>query len=194
MIKINNLKICFEALSITYPEINANKGDFVAIYGKAGSGKSTLFNIILNFIKPSFGEIFLNGLKNTDQNIFSSIHYISQFPDENLIGLTVLDDLNLWRKDIEMSNILEEFSLNKIQNIPIFNLSFGQKKALAFAALKLSQKSIWLIDEPFTGLSDNIKKQLTKLFQNFIQTNGLIIVTSCEEGEFTNLSNKEFYL
>ena len=187
IIETNYVKKKFPTKTIHFPDIIVNRGDFITIYGKSGAGKSTFCQIIVNFMQYDEGKININGINNNSQNVFEFIHYISQTPDHNLIGPTCIDDLKLWTmktdEQINFMATLKEFNLLEQISVPIWKLSFGQKKALTFSALKISEKSIWLIDEPFTGLDSDMMDILKNCFIEFLQNNGTIIVTTHMESK-----------
>ena len=163
----------YSNLDIKYPNISLINGDYLQIRGASGSGKTTLCEILVKFLSFDSGTITLNNQEISSINVFNYIHYISQFPEHNLIGPTALDELNLW--GVEINNpeiILQEFN---VPDLPIWKLSFGQKKALSFAVLKLCPRTIWILDEPFAGLDANMKEKLCELINDFRQTGGVVI-------------------
>jgi ABC-type multidrug transport system ATPase subunit len=193
MIEIKNLVKEYQGKKLRYPDFTATSGDFVAIYGKSGTGKSTLCEMIMQQIEFSEGEIIVEPYK-IDKNIFNHIHYISQNPEDNLIGPSVVDDLNLWCGKGDHNDLLREFNLSEQIESPVWKLSFGQKKALAYSALRISNKKIWLLDEPFIGMDDNIKQVIIGLFIDFMSKGGTIIVTSHTDNEFSGFANIEIFL
>ena len=197
-IEIINIKKNYPPKSIKFPDFTSINGDFVVITGKSGSGKSTFCEICAKFVKTDFGTIYINDLDINKQNVFDSIHYLSQTPSSNLIGPTSVEDIELWIdnqcaslsssykeekiKDLSKKSladsILTQFKLYEHKDTPVWNLSFGQKKILSIAGIVSVPRSIWVLDEPFSGLDEDHRLLLTDLLSTFIGNGGIIISTS----------------
>jgi heme exporter protein A len=77
-----------------------------------------------------------------------------------------------------MGGALAEFNLQELAETPVWKLSFGQKKALSFCVLSLVKRDIWILDEPFAGLDNDLTDKVKKLFCEFNDGGGIIIATS----------------
>ena len=221
MIRITNLTKRFDNVVLKYPDIIAQKGDFLLICGDSGSGKSTLCEMIAEFITPDAGAIEMDigssGLKSPlppfkkggvdgwfkkggvtqGDNVFKHIHYISQFPDHNLIGPTCFEELELWldsankgNDSVFIKNKLCEFLLDDYIDMPVWRLSFGKKKALAFCCISAIKRDIWVLDEPFAGLDSDMIVVVKNLCKAFIEGGGIIIATSHTDEDFLDLNTK----
>ena len=173
-LQIANLTKIYNNLNISFPDISANSGDLIYLIANTGSGKTTFCEIIAKFIKYDTGEIFINNNNIDNINVFEYIHYISQFPEHNLIGPTWKDDLLLWG--------IENNDYEDLHDCPIWKLSFGQKKALAFTALIHNPRNIWVLDEPYAGLDYDLANKLDNIIKNFLKNGGIVIVTANSVG------------
>jgi len=200
MIETKDLQKVYDNAVLNYPDIIANKGDFVLICGGSGTGKSTLCEMIAKFISPNSGEILLNKVNVNKQNVFDNIHYLSQFPDHNLIGPTCFEEVELWLRGQEsvnkdrIINHLDKFLLGDMIDRPIWKLSFGKKKALAFCCLDLIKRDIWVLDEPFAGLDAEIIQVIKIMFHEFVGNGGIIISTSHTDKGFEEFKTKCLFL
>jgi heme exporter protein A len=191
MIRITNLVKAFDNVVLRYPDIIANKGDFVLICGDSGTGKSTLCEMVAKFTTQDSGDIFINGIDSRKLNVFESIHYLSQFPDNNLIGPTCYEEVELWLSSQEtenrndfIKNKLNEFLLGGLIDMPVWKLSFGKKKALAFCCISVIKRDIWILDEPFAGLDSEMHVVIKNMLHEFINSGGIIIATSHSDEGF----------
>jgi heme exporter protein A len=205
MIKITGLSKTFPEKVIKYPDIFADKGDFVLVCGESGTGKTTLCEMIAGFVKHDTGSIVINGREV--RNVFEYIHYVSQLPEHNLIGSTCAEDLELWKvsnhsvgADIHVNPANQIFEgrhtglpLQDIADTPVWKISFGQKKALAFCALTMVKREIWVIDEPLAGLDKERVEEVKGMFQGFINEGGIIIATSHTEAGFEGFKKKSVF-
>ena len=200
MIETINLQKIYDNAVLKYPDFIANKGDFILICGDSGTGKSTLCEMIAKFILPNSGEILLNKVNINKLNVFESIYYLSQFPDHNLIGPTCFEEVELWFRDQEsvdkerIISYLDKFLLSDMIDRPIWKLSFGKKKALAFCCLDLIKRDIWILDEPFAGLDAEIIEVIKNMFLEFVGSGGIIIATSHSDKDFEEFKTSCLYL
>lgn len=155
-------------------------GETVAIVGPSGAGKSTIFSLLLNFYKPSEGNIYLNGVNYNDlacENIRDRLGLVTQdaviFSTtifENLAyGLETVEERDLWQA-LEMVHLKEfveslPYSLQTKVGHRGVRLSGGQKQRIALARVLIRCPSILLLDEATNALdaeSDFIVQQNLK--------------------------------
>lgn len=163
---------------------NINHGDKIAIFGKSGSGKSTIAKMLVKFIEPSHGEISIGGVnieKIPHKEIRKIIHYVPQ--QSFIINGTILDNL-LFGSDpnqvtekeiIEACKVTELYTL--IAENPMKfdmavqengnNLSGGQKQKIALTRAILHKSDICIFDEATSALDiqteDNILKRINSI-------------------------------
>lgn len=189
--KINKLEVKNLALqfkngeSISYPDFEIKKGEKILLTGDSGTGKSTLFKLILGKFKPSRGEIVFSG-KNSQElkpNL-DELGYVAQdntlFPDTIKNNITMfdneLDDQVL--SAIEKANFtkdLEKFSdgLNTIVDLDQGNLSGGQKQKIVLARAMLHHPAWLFIDEGTSAVDSQGTKEI---LQNLLTTDSTIIM------------------
>ncbi len=180
MIKIQNLQKSFGDKAITRGlDLQVESGEFVAIIGGSGEGKSVLFKQIIGLIDPDAGQIVVNGidvtkLKQKDQ-IFKTCGYVFQFAAlldslnvlEN-VGITLFEQ-GLPLKDIEQIVVskLKDVGLNEdvLQKYPA-ELSGGMKKRVGLARTLVREPQVLLYDEPTTGLDPITVTMIHKLIKS----------------------------
>ncbi len=170
---LNNISISFK------------KGEFVCLLGPSGCGKSTLLNIIAGLLKPSSGEITLNGKKVTEVGVDRAVMFqeCALFP-----WLTVIDNVEFGMKIAKVPKkerrekalkYLKMVHLTKFQNCYISELSGGMKQRVALARALTLDSEVLLMDEPFSALDsqtkDILQKELEKIWWETKKT--IIFVT-----------------
>lgn len=147
-------------------DFTINKGEYLAILGPNGGGKTTLLKLMLGLLQPTQGQILLAG--QAPQHSVSRIGYVPQYtqarPD---FPITVMDAVLMgmvgrrffgthWRKDSETtgraSSILEQVGLKGFEKAHFAKLSGGQRQRVIVARALISEPEILLLDEPTASI------------------------------------------
>ncbi len=167
-----------------------NNGEFIAIVGCSGAGKTTLMNILSGYNKPSKGKVYINGLDilKEEEYFKGKIAYVPQeeILDQTLTLYKSLEySLKLRIKGIKKEKIkstinyvLKTLELSHVKNTMIKNLSGGEKKRASIATEMLSDPNIFLLDEPTSGLDANIEKKIMLKLREIANTGKTIIITA----------------
>ncbi len=166
------------------------KGDFLAIIGPNGGGKSTLIRCILGFIKPHQGKIYLYG---EEISKFKSWHKIGYLPQRagkeisSLNPLTVKEFINLpskWYKlapdEAYFFSLCELFGIADLLDKKIYQLSFGQLQRAYLVRSLLLKPELIVLDEPSVGL-DFISQETFYQILSDLHKKGLTIVLITHE-------------
>ena len=175
------------------------KGEITGIIGHTGSGKSTLASLTNGLLKPTSGEILLDGeniwAKPKEMiRIRSRVGLVFQYPEYQLFDETVEEDIafgpkNMKLPDEEIKNrvkLAAEFcglSEKELKRSP-FELSGGQKRRAAIAGVLAMRPEILVLDEPAAGLDPKGKEEILSGLVEYKNTYGatlLIISHSMED-------------
>lgn len=204
-IKIENLSYVymentpFEKKALDNVNLEINDGDFTAIIGHTGSGKSTLIQHINGLIKATSGKILIDGVdinqsKSDLINIRKSVGLVFQYPEYQLFEETVEKDiafgpinLGLDKSEVNRRVIksMEMVGLNydEYKDKSPFDLSGGQKRRVAIAGVIAMEPKILILDEPTAALDpkgrDDILNQIIKLHDKYSMT--IILVSHSME-------------
>lgn len=127
------------------------KGLINCIYGRNGSGKSTIIRLIAGIEKPDKGEILL------DDN-FLKFGFMLQFPEHLFYHATVYEEILSFTNSEEVADsIFFDERLNKIKNLSPLSVSDGQKRLIFIKSL-ISVADVLVLDEPFASLDEISKK------------------------------------
>jgi len=161
MIEIKKLtKQADNKLILRGVDLSIKKGETVAILGPNGAGKSTLLKVLATLIKPTSGQVMVNGLelrKNQREikNLLgylphSSLLYDHYSPLENLVFFGNIYGV----KDVEQKarKLVKDVGLSFFLNEPVKNFSRGMIQRIAIARAIIHDPEILLLDEPHTGL------------------------------------------
>lgn len=192
--------IRFEQVDFSYPQqtqavlkklnFEVSAGQKVAILGKTGSGKSTLFQLLTRNYDPTAGVIWLNSCNIADyaeatlrQHIAllsQRVHiFSSTLRDNLLIGNSSASDEALRQvlNQVELSYLLENEGLDLWLGEGGRPLSGGEQRRLGVARLLLSEAEIVLLDEPTEGLDRETEQQILKLLFDVCHNRTLLMIT-----------------
>lgn len=163
----------------------------IAIVGKSGQGKSTIFNLLMRYFDASTGKILINdvNIKDlTEENLRKNISIIRQ--DPFLFNQSIIDNFKIVKNDAtleEIRNVCKKayiddyiMSLPKKYNTIIgeggINLSGGQKQRIAIARTLLKNAKVILFDEATSALDNESQEYIKKTIDDLVTTHTIIIV------------------
>lgn len=197
----------FEKTGIKNINLEISEGEFVAIIGHTGSGKSTLVQHLKGLLTPDSGTVIIDDV-NINQNTVSAktaknkVGIVFQYPEQQLFEETVYKDVTFGPKNMGMpeeklENIakqsLEFVSLDyeKYKNRSPFQLSGGQMRKVAIAGVIALKPQYLILDEPAAGLDpvgrDDLFEKISKLYQ---ETGMTVILISHNMDDVARLAQR----
>jgi len=155
--------------------LKIKKGEFAAIIGNNGSGKTTMLKLILGLLKPTKGDVIIAGVNTKSAKVSElakRIGLVFQNPNEQLFAVTVKEELEFGLKNLKLDEdeikrrvdeVVEFFGLRDFLDISPRFLSRGDKQKVALAAVVAMKPEIILMDEPTTGQDHRDSKQVMDL-------------------------------
>jgi heme exporter protein A len=154
-------------------------GEMLAVTGPNGAGKSTLLRVVAGLLQPVAGAIRLE--PEPDGGIAAAVHYLGHL-DALKPSLSVGDNLGFWRRlyggDGDVEGALESVGLAYLVDLPAGRLSAGQKRRVALARLLVSERPVWLLDEPATALDAAAETMLGGLIAAHLARGGLVMAAT----------------
>lgn len=154
-------------------------GEMLAVTGPNGAGKSTLLRIVAGLLKPAAGKVRLD--PEPEAGISASVHYFGHL-DALKPSLTVADNLGYWRRLYggtgELEAALDQVGLAHLMDLPAGRLSAGQKRRAALSRLLVSERPVWLLDEPATALDAAAEVTLGRLIAAHLAQGGLVMAAT----------------
>ena len=184
--------------------LQVDKGEFIAITGASGSGKTSLLRIICGLESPKEGEILLDNMIIFNKGI-------SVPTEKRNIGLVIQEKVLFphltARKNIEfglsksssneshVDEILHHLNITKLANKFPHELSGGESQRVALARSIVMKPKLLLLDEPFTGLDAELKSNIYPEIQSILKNNMITsLMVTHDLNEVKALSDKCFNL
>jgi energy-coupling factor transport system ATP-binding protein len=190
LLSVNNLSYSYDGVRKTLDDVSfdIHKGEFVAIMGKNGSGKSTITRLIMGVLEADDGIITLNGNDLTNQSIFERSQHIGvvmQNPNHMISHHMIFDEVASGLRNrgmdeaqikIKVEKTLKLCGLGRYHHWPVDALSFGQKKRVTIATMLVLEPELLILDEPTAGQDYHHYTAMMAFIQELNQKLGLTIV------------------
>ncbi len=229
----NLVKIYNDRTVVNDVSFEVNKGEVVGLLGPNGAGKTTTFYMIVGLVKANQGRIFIDSTEITkmpmNKRARLGVGYLPQeasifrklsVEDNIKLVLEMNEKLNPKEKKDKLEELLHEFGVAKLRDMPGLSLSGGERRRVELARALAASPEFILLDEPFTGIDpiaiQEIKENIKKLSKEkglgvlmtdhnpkatlsitdraYIIFDGKIRIEGRSEDVAVNTEAKEFYL
>jgi len=195
MIEAPLLKL--EALHYTYEDgtvalngidLEVAKGDFLAVLGSNGSGKTTMIKHLNGLLRPASGRVLLDGValdKLASREVLSRVGIVFQDPNDQLFAATVAEDvafgplnmgLNQAQVQQRVEQALGQVNIRELAGKSIHALSHGQRKRVCVAGVLAMQPQVMVLDEPTAGLDPMGVHTLMLLLKELNEKAGITMI------------------
>lgn len=194
MLNVANLKVCYGQSEVIHGlDFEVPKNETLAIMGRNGMGKTTLFKSLIGVLPSSEGSIAVDGVdltnKESYQRVENGIAYVPQgrqiFPN-----LTVQENIETGMAVSKQKTIPEDIFalfpvLHEMRKRKGGNLSGGQQQQLAIARALVTNPKVLLLDEPTEGIQPSIIKDIANVLNEIKKLRDITIVVSEQVLSFT---------
>ena len=184
----------FEHVALDKVSLSVERGEYVAIIGRTGSGKSTLIQHLNGLLKPTSGQVLFDGedihsSKERTRQVRFQVGLVFQYPEYQLFEETVYKDIAFGPRNMKLGEEevdrrvreaarfvgLEDHTLEKSP----FELSGGQKRRVAIAGVIAMEPQVLILDEPTAGLDPAGSAQILDNIRTYHrEKNAAIILVS----------------
>jgi lipopolysaccharide export system ATP-binding protein len=186
--------------------IEVRQGEIVGLLGPNGAGKTTTFYMIVGFIQPDSGNVFLNDMNITREPMYRrarlGIGYLPQersvfqklTVEQNILGILEFSNLSRRAQVERTEQLLEEFGIAHIRKSMGYALSGGERRRCEIArALALEPKFI-LLDEPFAGVDPIAVEDIQQTVARLKERNIGILITDHNVDETLSITNRAYIM
>lgn len=195
LVEFKNVSFAYNGVStIKNISFDAKPGEITVITGKTGSGKTTIFNILLRLYKPSCGCVLIDNVKIEEykkDTYYKNVAVVNQ--ESFLFNMSIKDNLKMACKDEKKQiEICKKVGIHElIQSMPkgydtilnenAANLSGGQKRLLSLAKTLLTDSKVLLFDEVTSSLDIKTTNKIISILKELKDSHTVIIITHKKE-------------
>ncbi len=177
--------------ALDHVSLTIGEGEFIAVIGKTGSGKSTLIQHVNGLLLPTEGNVTVDGMNTKNKSdlkqIRSKVGMVFQYPEYQLFEETVEKDVSFGPENIGMDtdkiaenvrSSLEMVGLDPKHFLPLspFDLSGGEKRRVALAGILSMRPKYLALDEPMAGLDPSGRTEILNLLNRLREETGCTII------------------
>jgi heme exporter protein A len=166
--------------------MSVNRGEFVALFGRNGAGKTTFLKIAATLMRATHGKLFIEGVPSDEhpEQVRRRIGFLSHntylyrdlSPTENLRFFARLYQVP--DGEVRIPSLLERVGLRRRAKDPVRAFSRGLQQRLGIARVMLHDPALILLDEPYTGLDANAVQMLNDILDEAVSAGRTVILTT----------------
>lgn len=188
-------------------DFSMERGEVVGLLGPNGAGKTTIFYMIVGFVSPSAGHIYVNrnsiGRMPMYKRARLGISYLSQEAsafrklsvEDNIAAiLETRRDLSTKEKQQEVERLIEEFGIGEIRKQAAYTLSGGERRRTEIARALAIEPGFLLLDEPFAGIDPIAVHEIKTIIQRLADQSIGILITDHNVRDTLEITDRAYII
>ena len=191
-IKLDNVTFAYEEgiFAVNGISLEINQGEYIAVVGRNGSGKSTVAKLINGLISPKEGNVTVFGMNTKEKKdifeIRKRVGMVFQNPDNQMVATIVEDDIAFGPENIGLPReeiakridfALKATNTEEFRNRPASQLSGGQKQRVAIAGVLAIKPQILILDEATSMLDPKGRAEVNEVIRRLNKEEGITVIT-----------------
>ncbi|MDI6757832.1 MAG: LPS export ABC transporter ATP-binding protein [Endomicrobiia bacterium] len=186
--------------------ITVEPGEIVGLLGPNGAGKTTTFYMMVGMIRPTSGEVFIEGRAVSTMPIYRrarlGVGYLPQEPsifrnltvEENLLSILEMLPVKPSERGKKAARALDDMGLSHLAKSRAWQLSGGEKRRCEVARALLSDPKYLLLDEPFVGIDPKTVSDIQEIIKN-LKNRGLgVLITDHNVRETLSVTDRSYIM
>lgn len=186
--------------------IEVNQGEIVGLLGPNGAGKTTTFYMVVGFVKPKTGKVFLDDEEITKlpmyQRARKGIGYLPQEAsvfrklsvEDNILAVLQMTDLSKAEQIEKQESLITEFGLQKVRKTMGNALSGGERRRTEIARAIATDPKFILLDEPFAGIDPIAVEDIQGIVHRLKDRNIGILITDHNVQETLSITDRAYLM
>ncbi len=207
LLKTNGLVKIYDGRTVVNGvEINVRPGEIVGLLGPNGAGKTTSFYMIVGLVPPNGGNVTFNNQDVTELPMYQrarlGMGYLPQEEsifrkltvEENIMAVMETLDLSKNERKARTEELLERFSITHIRNNIALTCSGGEKRRLTIARSLVTNPSLLMLDEPFSGVDPIAVNEIQSIVEDLRQSGLAILITDHNARQTLELVDRAYLI
>jgi lipopolysaccharide export system ATP-binding protein len=187
-------------------DISVGRGEIVGLLGPNGAGKTTTFYMMVGLVRPNGGNILLDGINVTGVPMYKrarmGVGYLSQEPsifrkltvEQNVMA--ILETLNMKRSERKrrLKELLDELDIGGLARQKAYTLSGGERRRLEITRALVTNPSVMLLDEPFSGVDPLAVYEVQKIITRLAEKGLGMLITDHNVRETLSIVNRAYLI
>lgn len=186
--------------------IEVHQGEIVGLLGPNGAGKTTTFYMVVGFIKPNAGKVFLDDEEITNLPMYQrarrGIGYLPQEPsvfrkltvEDNIRAVLEMTSFSKEEQKSKLEELIDEFNLHKVRRSRGDTLSGGERRRTEIARALASNPNFILLDEPFAGIDPIAVEDIQYIVARLKTKNIGILITDHNVQETLSITDRAYLM
>jgi lipopolysaccharide export system ATP-binding protein len=186
--------------------IHVNQGEIVGLLGPNGAGKTTTFYMMVGFIQPTSGKVYLDKTDVTSDAMYrraqKGIGYLPQEPsvfrklsvEDNIMAVLEMTNLHKEERRDKLESLIGEFRLQKVRKNVGDSLSGGERRRTEIARSLASNPKFILLDEPFAGIDPIAVEDIQFIVAKLKTKNIGILITDHNVQETLTITDRAYLM
>lgn len=187
-------------------DINVKRGEIVGLLGPNGAGKTTTFYMIVGLIRPNGGRVFFNSSDVTDMAMYRRArHGMGYLPqeesifrkltvEENILAILETTKASKAERKSRCDELLTRFGIEHLAKNQALTLSGGEKRRLTIARSLVTNPSLLMLDEPFSGVDPIAVHDVQQIVQDLRSQGLAILITDHNVRETLNIVDRAYLI
>ncbi|MBN1213349.1 MAG: LPS export ABC transporter ATP-binding protein [candidate division Zixibacteria bacterium] len=181
-------------------------GEVVGLLGPNGAGKTTTFYMIIGFIRPDKGQVFLEGKNISRDPMYRrsrrGIGYLAQEAsvfrkmtvEDNIISVLQFRKLNRKERKNRLEELLGELDLSHLRKSKAYTLSGGERRRVEITRALVNKPKFILLDEPFAGIDPIAVEDIQKIISRLVERGLGVLITDHNVRETLSICNRAYIM
>jgi len=186
--------------------LNVDQGEIVGLLGPNGAGKTTTFYMVVGFIRPNEGRVYLEGDDITELPMYKraqrGIGYLPQEPsvfrklsvEDNIMAVLEMMPLSKGEQKERLESLIDEFGLEKVRKSRGDTLSGGERRRTEIARALATDPKFILLDEPFAGIDPIAVEDIQYIVAKLKTKNIGILITDHNVQETLSITDRAYLM
>jgi lipopolysaccharide export system ATP-binding protein len=186
--------------------IQVTPGEVVGLLGPNGAGKTTTFYMIMGFIRPAAGEVYLGEERLTPLPMYrrarKGIGYLSQESsvfrklsvEDNILAILELQNITRAARKKRLEELLNELDITGLRKSKAYTLSGGERRRLEITRALATEPSYMLLDEPFAGIDPIAVEDIQRIIRRLTAKGLGILITDHNVRETLSICERAYIM